>query len=199
MDRAEDRETIPHTDVMGVLLERAEFVRRVLLQAMQVIRDPSAGRAEALDAGSPIVEDDATRVAKAAKVINDLHSRVFQNEKSRPWLMFVRCIDQGARHANETKGTEFDAERARIARESFRRSFPEFEQKLTEPVLLRAIAEWRKQAPKGAKNKNPSKHWVAIHEAVKLFMPDAPNAETMSRQWREDFPDVVWDAKNTKR
>jgi hypothetical protein len=199
MDRSEDRETIPHTDVMGVLLERGEFVRRVLLQAMAVIRDPSAGRAEALDAGWPIAEDDATRVAKAAKVINDLHGRIFQNEKARPWLTFVRCVDHGARQANDTKGTEFDAERARIARESFRRSFPEFEQKLTEPVVLGAITEWRKQALKGAKNKNQSKRWVAIHQAVKLFMPDAPNAEAMSKLWYEDFPDVVWDAKNTKR
>jgi hypothetical protein len=199
MDRPEDRETIPHTDVMGVLLERAEHVRSVLLQMMDVIRDPASGRAEALNAGRPIVEDDATRVANAAKVINDLHSRLVQSEKSRPWLMFVSCIDHGARHANETKGSEFDAERARITREQYRRSFPEFEQKLTDSVVVRAITEWRKQAPKGARNKNPGKHWVAIQEAVQLFMPDAPSAENMSKAWLEDFPHTPWNAKNTKR
>ncbi|HTA90673.1 MAG TPA: hypothetical protein VK745_13880, partial [Polyangiaceae bacterium] len=199
MDRPEDRETVQHTDVMGVLLERAEFVRSVLLQAMEVIRDPATGRAEALEAGWPIVEDDATRVANAAKVINDLHGRLFKNEKSRPWLMFVRCIDHAARHANETKGSEFDRERAKIARESYRRSFPELEQKLTDPALLRAITEWRKQAPKGTKTKTVSKHWVAVHEAVKLFMPDAPSAESISKVWREDFPHALWNAQNTKR
>jgi hypothetical protein len=199
MDRPEDRETIPHPDVMGLLLERAEFVQSVLLQAMEIIRDPTTGRAEAHDAGWPIVEDDATRLAGAAKVINDLHSRLFKNEKARPWLMFVRCIDHGARHANEKNGSEFDAERARIARECYRRSFPELEQNLTDSVVLRATTEWRKQAPKGAKNKNPSKHWAAIHEAVKLFMPDAPSAENMSKLWREDFPHVVWNAKNAQR
>ena len=199
MERPEDRETVPHTDVMRVLIERAEFVRSVLLQAMEVIRNPGTGRNEALEAGWPIAEDDATRVANAAKVINDLHSRLFKNEQSRPWLMFVRCIDHAARHANETKGSEFDGERARIARESYRRSFPEFEQKLTDPVVLRAITEWRKQPPKGAKNKNPSKHWVAVHEAVKLFMLDPPSAEGMSKVWHEDFPHAIWNAKNTKR
>ena len=199
MDRPEDRETIPHTDVMGVLLERAEHVRSVLLQMMQVIRDPAAARADALASGWPIGEDDATRLANAAKVISDLHDLLFKNEKSRPWLTFVRCIDHAAREANEVKGSEFDVERARIAREYYRRSFPELEQKLTDPSVLRAITEWRKQAPKGTKSKSPSKHWVAIHEAVELFMPDAPSAENLSKVWSEAFPLVVWNAKNTKR
>jgi hypothetical protein len=199
MDRPEDRETIPHVDVMGVLLERAEHVRSVLLQMMDVIRDPAVGRAEALDGGWPIVENDATRIANAAKVINDLHSRLFKNEKARPWLTFVRCIDHAARQANETKGGESDAERARTARDYYRRSFPELEQKLSDALVLNAITEWRKQSAKGAKNKSSGKHWAAIHDAVKLFMPDAPNAESMSTLWREDFPHVDWNAKNARR
>jgi hypothetical protein len=202
MDRPnspEDRETIPHLDVMRVLLERAEFVRSVLLEAMDVIRDPGAGRAEALNVGSPIVEDDATRVANAAKVINDLHGRLFKNEKSRPWLMFVRSIEQGARHANETKGSELDLERARVAREYYRRSFPDLEQKLTDAAVVRAVTEWRKQATKGSKNKNPNEHWIAIHQAVKCFTPDAPSAESMSKVWLEDFPHLPWQSEKTKR
>jgi hypothetical protein len=195
----EDRETIPHLDVMRVLLERAEFVRSVLLEAMDVIRDPGAGRAEAVNVGWPVVEDDATRVAKAAKVINDLHSQLFKHEKSRPWLMFVRSIDQGARHANETKGSASDLERARVAREYYRRSFPELEQKLTDSVVVKAITEWRKQAPKESKNKTLSKHWLAIHQAVTCFMPDAPSAESMSKVWREDSPHLLWHSEQTKR
>ena len=191
MDRPnslEDRETIPHLDVMRVLIERAEFVRSVLLEAMDVIRDPGTGRAEALNVGRPIVEDDATRVANAAKVINDLHGRLFKNEKSRPWLMFVHSIEHGARHTNDTKGSALDLERARVAREYYRRSFPELEQKLTDGAVVQAITEWRKQAPKGSKSKSSSKHWVAIQKAVECFMPDAPSAESMSKVWREDFP-----------
>ena len=185
---SEDRETIPHLDVMRVLIERAEFVRSVLLEAIDVIRDPGTGRAEALSAGRPIVEDDATRVANAAKVINDLHGRLFKNEKSRPWLMFVHSIEHGARHTSETKGSALDLERARVAREYYRRSFPELEQKLTDAVVVHAITEWRKQAPSGSKSKSSSKHWIAIQKAVECLMPDAPSAESMSKVWREDFP-----------
>jgi hypothetical protein len=191
MDRPsslEDRETIPHLDVMRVLVERAEFVRSVLLEAIDVIRDPGTGRAEALNAGRPIVEDDATRVANAAKVINDLHGRLFKHEKSRPWLMFVRSVEQAARHTSETKGGALDLERARVAREYYRRSFPELEQKLTDAVVVQAITEWRKQAPNGSKHKSSSKLWVAIRKAVECFMPDAPSAESMSTVWREDSP-----------
>jgi hypothetical protein len=199
MDSPEDRETIPHVDVMRVLLERAEFVRSVLLQEMEVIRDPATGRAEAAGSGSPSIEDDATRIGNAARLINGMHDQLFAHQQSRSWLTFVRCIDHAARQANQLIGAEDDAERARTARALYRRSFPQFEKNLTDAVVERAIAEWRKQSSKGAKNKNGGKHWVAIHGALKCFIKDPPVPESMSLTWRKEFPHLLWNGEKTKR
>src|SRR5882757_6523848 len=114
-DSPEDRETIPHVDVMRVLIERAEFVRSVLLQAIEVIRDPGTGRAEAASSGRPIVEDDATRLANAAKLINGMHDQLFAHEQARSWLPLVRCIDHAARQANPVSGAGDDLERVQNA------------------------------------------------------------------------------------
>jgi hypothetical protein len=138
------------------LLWRAEYARDLLDQAITALRDPDR---------DPLW----TR-----EWIDAAFQKLLKNEKSFPWLAFVRCVDHASR-ASLVNPNFTDEERATIARECFAKAYADLDAKLDHRKVAAAIQAWRTQI----------QAWGAIHAAVKDFDSGTPDAAQMAREWQD--------------
>jgi len=145
------------------LLWRAEYARDLLDQAIEALRDPDR---------DPLW----TR-----EWIDAAFQKLLRDEKSFPWLAFVRCVDHASR-ASLVNPSFTDEERATIARECFGKAYPELDAKLDHRKVATAIQAWRTQI----------RAWEAIHAAVSDFDTAAPEAAQMASEWQSfHLPQMV--------
>jgi hypothetical protein len=137
------------------LLWRAEYARDLLDQAIEALRDPDR---------DPLW----TR-----EWIDAAFQKLLRDEKSFPWLAFVRCVDHASR-ASLVNPFFTDEERATIARECFGKAYPDLDAKLDHRKVATAIQAWRTQI----------RAWEAIEAAVSDFDAAAPDAAQMASEWQ---------------
>jgi hypothetical protein len=151
----------------SALIRRAKHARAHLDGAIQLF------------SRSDLSAEESAQLAAYRTFVDKTYHSLFANEKSLPWLMFVRCIDHASRIAKavDTPQLELDPMRAGEARKYFRESYPEFERKIDDELLLAAVRAWREGRSQ----------WVAVRKALRRFVNAPPDEKSLARMWR-DFP-----------
>jgi DNA-directed RNA polymerase specialized sigma24 family protein len=123
--------------------------------------------------------------------IDESYHALFQFEHDTlPLMQFLRSLDHAARVANDHYDSRYDRERAKNARESFARTYPELAKRLDNDEMTEAITGWRR-----AWFKSAGKHdWPPIMKCLNRFWHRPVNAKNLAATWAK-YPHLDRPAK----